>query len=112
MDSLEGKLFRPVVDVTGGEVETGTLFSYHEQDGEIWAEYSGGRVKRGYLVGTRDGDRLEFRYAQLNTEGETSTGRCVATVDELADGRLRLTENWAWESKDGAGTSVVEEAGQ
>ncbi|MGV9574483.1 hypothetical protein ACWDRX_36190, partial [Streptomyces nigra] len=29
------------------------------------AEYSGGDVVRGHLVGTRDGDRLDFRYVQL-----------------------------------------------
>jgi hypothetical protein len=106
---LDGRLFRAVGDVAGGEVETDTLFTYHEQEGEIWAEYSGGRVKRGYLVGTRDGDRLEFRYAQLNVAGETSTGHCVSVVDTLPDGRLRLAETWEWESRPGSGTSVVEE---
>jgi hypothetical protein len=28
----------------------------------------------------------------------------------LPDGRLRLRETWAWESREGTGTSVLEEA--
>ncbi|MET0233032.1 MAG: VOC family protein [Kibdelosporangium sp.] len=108
-EGLDGRVFRAVADVDGGEVDTATIFTYHEQDGEIWAEYSGGRVKRGNLVGTRTGDRLEFRYSQLNTAGETSTGHCLSTVETLPDGRLRLLETWQWESRPGSGTSVVEE---
>ncbi|MCE7009501.1 hypothetical protein LWC34_42835 [Kibdelosporangium philippinense] len=111
MQSLDGRQFRAVADTVGGEVEATTLFTYHEEDGEVWAEYSGGRVRRGYLVGTRTGDRLEFRYAQLNTVGETNTGHCVSTIETLPDGRLRLAEKWQWESRDGEGTSVVEEVG-
>jgi catechol 2,3-dioxygenase-like lactoylglutathione lyase family enzyme len=106
---LDGKVFQAVADVEGGEVDAATVFTYHERDGEIWAEYSGGLIKRGNLVGTRSGDRLDFRYSQLNVSGETSTGHCVSTVETLPDGRLRLEETWQWESRPGSGTSVVEE---
>ncbi len=109
MRSLEGLRFRAAEHTEGGEVEPATIFTYHERDGEIWAEYAGGRIKRGYLVGTRAGDRLEFRYAQLNTAGETSTGHCVSTVEESVGGTIRLVERWQWESRIGSGTSVVEE---
>jgi hypothetical protein len=107
--SLDGRRFQAMADVVGGEVGTDTVFTYHERDGEIWADYSGGAIRRGHLVGTRDGDRLDFRYAQLNADGQTSTGHCVSTVTVLADGRLRLDETWQWESRPGDGTSVVVE---
>ena len=45
----------------------------------------------------------------MNDLGETSNGRCSTTISALADGRLRLDEAWAWESKPGAGTSASEE---
>ena len=77
----------------------------------VWARYQGGAVRLGFLVGVRDGDSLEFRYSQVNNAGETSNGRCSTTISTLADGRLRLEEAWAWESKPGAGTSVSEEIG-
>ena len=92
-----------------GEATPATVFAYHEADGLVWARYEGGVIRLGFLVGTRDGDRLEFRYSQLNESGETASGRCRTTISSLRDGRLRLDEEWAWETKPGAGTSAVEE---
>ncbi|MEU4323688.1 hypothetical protein [Nonomuraea dietziae] len=107
--SLNGRLFRSCADVDGGEVGIETTFEYGEHNGEIWAGYQGGAIRRGQLVGTRDGDTLDFRYVQLNTEGRTSSGHCVSTISTLADGRLRLEETWEWESQPGSGTSACEE---
>jgi hypothetical protein len=107
--SLDGLVLAPVADQAPGQVGTGTRFAYHEQDGGIWAHYAGGDVVRGFLVGTREGDRLDFRYVQLGRDGTTSSGHCVSTVVELPDGRVRLEESWRWESRQGRGTSVVEQ---
>jgi hypothetical protein len=86
-----------------------TLAEYHEEGDLIWARYTGGAVRLGHLVGVRRGDALEFRYTQLNTAGESSSGHCVSTLEILPDGRLRLHESWRWESREGAGTSTVDE---
>lgn len=107
--SLNGRRFRAVADVTGGDVGASTVFEYHEDGDVIWARYTGGAVRLGYLVGRRDGDAIEFRYSQLTTSGETANGFCRSTIEVLPDGRLRLNEDWRWESRLGAGTSVVEE---
>jgi hypothetical protein len=107
--SLDGRRFTAGAGTLAGEVGTDTVFTYHERNREIWADYAGGAIRRGHLIGTRDGDRLDFRYAQLNTAGQTSTGHCVSTVTVLADGRLRLDETWQWESRPGSGTSVIVE---
>jgi hypothetical protein len=105
--SVDGRRFAAVADVVAGEVGADTVFVYHERDGEVWGQYAGGLIRRGHLVGTRTGDRLDFRYVQLNTSGQTSTGHCLSTVTQLPDGRLRLDEVWQWESRPGSGTSVV-----
>ncbi|MFE7772328.1 hypothetical protein ACFU5O_00180 [Streptomyces sp. NPDC057445] len=107
--SLDGLVLAPVADQAPGQVGTRTRFTYHEQEGRIWADYTGGDVVRGHLVGTREGDRLDFRYVQLKQDGTTSSGHCVSTVVELPDGRVRLDEAWEWESQQGSGTSVVEQ---
>ncbi|MFI7348584.1 hypothetical protein ACIBSR_20240 [Streptomyces sp. NPDC049936] len=107
--SLDGLVLAPVTDQAPGQVGTRTRFTYHERDGAIWADYAGGDVVRGHLVGTRAGDRLDFRYVQLRTDGSTASGHCVSTVLELPDGRVRLEESWEWESRPGRGTSVVEQ---
>ncbi|MFG1999698.1 hypothetical protein ACGFNU_11175 [Spirillospora sp. NPDC048911] len=110
--SIDGRRFRAVADVAGGEIVPETLFTYHESDGEIWAEYAGGAIRRGHLVGTRTGDMLDFRYSQLNAEGETNNGHCASAISVLPDGRLRLDETWEWESKPGSGVSAVEEVAE
>ncbi|MEU2389576.1 hypothetical protein [Streptomyces sp. NPDC007369] len=108
--SLDGLVFVPVADQAPGQVGRQTRFAYHEQDGRVWAEYAGGDVVRGYLVGTRAGeDTIDFRYVQLRPDGTTASGHCTSRVTELPDGRLRLDETWTWESQEGSGTSVVEE---
>lgn len=107
--SLDGRRFRHAEMSAEGEGGAGTVFEYHERDGVVWARYQGGAVRLGFLVGVRSGDSLEFRYSQVNDVGETSNGRCSTTISTLADGRLRLDEEWAWESKPGAGSSASEE---
>jgi hypothetical protein len=107
--SLDGRRFRVAEMSAEGEGSTGTVFQYHERDGVVSARYEGGAVRLGFLVGVRNGDALEFRYSQVNERGETSNGRCSTTISMLADGRLRLEEEWAWESKPGTGTSAAEE---
>lgn len=92
-----------------GEASEETVFEYHEHDDVVWARYEGGAVRLGFLIGTRQHDRLQFRYSQLNESGETASGRCSTTISTLPDGRLRLDEDWEWESKPGAGTSAAEE---
>ena len=109
LPSLEGRVFRVAQTADQGEATSDTVFTYHEQDGVVWARYEGGSVRLGFLVGSRHGDRVTFRYSQLNQAGETANGRCTSTISVLPDGRLRLTEDWAWESKPGAGISAIEE---
>ncbi len=109
--SLDGRTLVGVSNTGDGEVDGATRFSYHERDGLIWAEYSGGSIRLGRLAGTRSGDALHFRYVHVSADGTTSGGRCAARLEELADGRLRSHETWHWESRPGSGRSVVEEPG-
>ena len=107
--SLEGTRFRVAAMGEQGEASAETVFEYHQDGDLIWATYEGGAVRLGFLVGTRDADKLDFRYSQLNESGETASGHCSTTISVLPDGRLRLNESWVWESKPGSGVSAVEE---
>lgn len=108
-DVLDGKCFAPVAKASAGEVDEDTRFHYRQDADTIWADYTGGSIVRGYLVGTRDGDELDFRYVHLNRAGETAAGHCHSRIEIGPNGALRLLEVWSWESRDGAGTSVVQE---
>jgi hypothetical protein len=92
-----------------GEATAETVFEYHERDGIIWARYEGGPVRLGFLVGTRDGDKLEFRYSQVNDKGETSNDDVHRRSLFCRTARVRLDQDWAWESRPGAGRDTLEE---
>ncbi|MFZ3394652.1 hypothetical protein TVH25_15450 [Rhodococcus sp. 7Tela_A2] len=108
---LDGRVFAGVSNSPTGQVSGATRFRYHQDDPVVWAEYEGGEVVLGFLVGTRTGARLHFRYVHLGVDGTTASGVCDSRIELLGDGRVRLHESWAWESRPETGTSVVEEIG-
>jgi hypothetical protein len=75
--NLNGKTFRASSNSENGEVSSATIFRYFEQDGLVWAEYSGGHILKGNLIGKRNDDgSLDLRYQHVNQGGEIKTGIC------------------------------------
>lgn len=109
---MDGRVLRSPDAVDGGEVGPDTEFRFRQSGDMVWGRYSGGGIRLGFLVGTSDGQTLGFRYTQLNTAGETATGSSQDRIELLDDGRVRLHETWAWDSRDGRGSGVLEEVDQ
>jgi hypothetical protein len=109
----DGRRFRSVENSETGEVGPETVFSYSQDGDVVSATYGGGGVRSGVLIATADGEgNLDARYAHVNASGGLMTGECRTTPERLADGRLRLHEEWRWTSGDGSsGRSLVEEIG-
>lgn len=109
--TYDGKVFSPVCNSETGEVSSATVFHYHQKEDVFWAEYSGGDVIRGFMVGLVHPDgQLEFKYQHVNQEKAIRLGECRSRPEILADGRIRLHESWQW--LDGGrrkGASIVEE---
>jgi len=96
LPDLDGVTFTSVANSEGGDVDGRTTFVYQQSGDEVWAEYSGGVITRGFLVGIRIGDRLSFRYVHLSIDGLTSTGRCESVITLDGEGCLVLDETWEW----------------
>lgn len=107
--SLDGRTLTGVENDEDGEVGADTEFEFEQEGERIYASYSGGDIVDGHLVGTFDGDQWDIRYVQINTDNETATGHSVGNVEQLDDGRIRVEDEWEWESKPGEGESVHEE---
>ena len=104
----DGKRFRSAAAETAadGEVPIG---HYHQSGDLVWAEFSGGKVRRGSLVGTCDPDGvLTLAYCQVLTTGEVVSGECRSTPQRLADGRIRLREEWRRHTGE-SGVSYIDE---
>ena len=107
MINYDDRRFSPVPAAPGRTV----VADYHQRQDLIWAEFSGGEVRRGSLAGTSAEDGvLQFAYCMVLTSGESITGICRSIPQVLADGRIRLTEHWE-RFGDGAdsGISILEE---
>ncbi|MCQ4334933.1 hypothetical protein KM295_15890 [Natronomonas sp. F2-12] len=107
--SLRGRTLVGVANSNTGEVSGDTRFNFEQEGERIYAHCSGGTILDGHLVGTSDGHEWDIRYSQINSEHETASGHSVGTVELLEDGRVRVEDEWEWESQDGSGESVLEE---
>ena len=106
--TVDDKIFTAVKNSESGEVSDQTIFCYHQKGNVIWAEYSGGSIVKGFLIGTMDEDHnLHFNYQHMNTDGNLRTGSCDSSP-ALENGKLRFNEKWKW-TMGGEGTSVIEE---
>lgn len=110
--SVDGRVFKSVSNDADGDVGEETYFWFEQTDELIHAQYHGGSVRLGHLVGHHLGETLDFRYTHVTTDGDTATGHSVDRIEHLDDGRLRLHEEWEWDSKPGSGSSVLEEVSE
>ncbi|PRO64483.1 n-acetylglutamate synthase [Alkalicoccus urumqiensis] len=109
--NYDSKVFVSTENTANGEVSAQTTF-YYKQEGQILtAEYSGGSIQAGRLIGlVQEDGTLHFRYSHINQRGELRGGECRSVPETLEDGRIRLHETWNWlDAEQTQGTSVVEE---
>ncbi len=111
MINYNNKVFIPVNNTENGETSPDTIFHYKQEGNIVTSEYSGGRIKKGHLIGLVDSEgAITMRYHQVNDKGELMTGICISTPELLADGKILLREEWQWTSGDQSkGHSVIKE---
>lgn len=109
--NYDGKKFVLKKNTENGEVSEETIFCYHQKEDIIWAEYSGGEIVQGFLVGTVDSNgNLEFVYQHINELHQLRLGRCNSCPQLMEDGKLEIHEEWQWLSGDQSkGTSIIVE---
>lgn len=109
--NYDGRTFRSSAPETAGPDALGPIGHYHQDGDLIWAEFAGGKVVRGSLVGTCGPDgRIDVVYCQVLSGGQVVSGRCVSTPELLADGRIRLREDWQrYGAAAATGVSYIEE---
>jgi len=111
MINYHNKIFRPISNTENGETSNETIFLYIQVGNILTAEYSGGKISKGHLIGIVDDNGIiDMRYHQVNDKGELMTGICKSIPEILASGKIRLYETWEWTSDDKSkGQSIIEE---
>jgi len=109
--NYNNRKFRAVQNTENGETSAETVFIYHQEGNILSAEYAGGKIVKGHLIGLVDEDgNISMRYHQVNSAGELMTGICQSKPEILDNGKIRLHEIWEWTSGDRSrGESIIEE---
>ena len=109
--NYNGRKFVPEMNSENGEVSAATVFDYHQNGNMLWAEYSGGDILRGSLMGNVSvNGELDFVYHHINKNMEIKTGKCHSIPTVMDNGKIKLSETWEWTSGDfSKGESVLVE---
>jgi hypothetical protein len=103
--NYEGREFRKP---GGGD---GTVARYRQHGDLVWADFTGGKVRRGTITGTCGEDgTLRLAYTMVLATGEVISGYTVNVPEQRDDGRLVLREQWERYGEHAAtGISYLEE---
>ncbi len=109
MINYDKKEFIAKENSENGEVSSYTVFKYFQKENILWAEYSGGEILKGHIIGVvlKNGD-LDFHYQHINKLGQVRIGKCHSTPEILDTGKIQLFEQWQWLNGDKSrGTSIL-----
>lgn len=108
MTNLDGLTMYVSSTASNGVVDASTRLRFRQIGSRVIARYAGGNVTRGVLVGDFAGDKLNFRYAQREQDGNIHGGSSVCDV-VTHEGRTRIVERFTWSTREGSGTNVFDE---
>lgn len=98
--NLDNRKFKSLYNTENGQVSSLTIFHYHQENKMIWAEYAGGDIIKGFLIGKINDQSLEFTYQHLNQDLEIMTGKCKSHCELSENNKIQLFEDWEWTCKD------------
>jgi len=95
--SLDNRVFVPVHNSENGVASGRTRFHFWQEGMVFYADYFGGDVREGHIIGqfTEDmeGDLL---YHCLTTDKHLKAGKARAVFSIMEDGRLAFDLDWEW----------------
>ena len=94
--NFNNKTFVLLENSKKGKVNAETVFKYKQEGDLVTAEYFGGTIRYGKIVGLLQGDDLKMLYQCLTVDNELKAGKASAKVAYTNTGRLKLDLNWQW----------------
>lgn len=109
--SLDGVKMNVIKTAENGVVNHETIFQFSQKDQIVSAEYQGGKILKGFLVGKLSiQNQLEFSYCQMQLDGKLDNGLSTCQLAKDENGKITLTEHFEWKSRPGEfGTNVFQE---
>lgn len=109
--TLDGIKMNVITTAENGVVNHETIFHFSQKDGIVSAEYQGGKISKGFLVGNLPTqNQLEFSYCQMQIDGKLDNGVSTCQLSKNENGKITLTEHFEWKSRPGEfGINVFQE---
>jgi hypothetical protein len=107
--SLDGLKMHAVETDPNGVIGIDTIFTFYQSGSKVTAEYSGGQIEQGYLVGIVEDLELCFCYCQLEKSGNLNSGHSTCELSLSADSLIQIIEHFQWQSKPGGGRNIIQE---
>jgi len=109
--NLNKKTFVLLENSENGVVNSETRFDYKQEGTLVTANYSGGTVIKGTIIGQLIAFDLFMLYHCITSSNELKAGKATAQVSTNSNGRIELHLKWKWLTSEESGESVyVEQA--
>ena len=104
--NLNNKTFVLLENSENGQVNKETLFEYKQEANLVTAEYSGGSILKGAIIGRLQGSELSMLYHCITSSNDLKAGKAIAQVSTNIDGKIELRLKWEWLTSDERGESL------
>ena len=68
---LNNKKMNVIQTSPNSVVSSETIFTFTQEENIVSANYSGGKIQKGFLLGILKNYELEFRFVQVQIDGKT-----------------------------------------
>lgn len=94
--NLDKRVFIPIKNSDNGKVGNQTVFTFSQSGETFHADYKGGDIAKGSIIGTFSNQRdAHLLYQCITTSGELKAGKAVATFTQT-DNRVSIHMSWQW----------------
>lgn len=109
--SLDNRVFVAIANSEYGIVSSETRFHFWQQGDVFFADYSGGDVREGHIIGQFTGETEgAMLYHCMTKDHVLKAGKATAEFTQVESGRVTMDLNWRWLTGDkSSGTSHYEE---
>ena len=103
---FNNKTFSLLENSENGKVNSETQFKYKQEGDLVSADYSGGTIKFGKIIGHLNNNKLNMLYQCITTENELKAGKAIAKISLTEHNKIKLKLDWEWlDDSDDKGTS-------
>lgn len=108
--SLDNIRMRVAQTAEQGVVNQDTIFVFQQMRSQVSAEYSGGQIRKGFLIGVMVKNKLTFSYCQLQLDDKLDCGTSTCYLSRDENNKITLIEHFEWASRPGEkGTNIFVE---